>query len=387
MIKRWKEHSYLLCLSISAVIIGYLCYTGWLPENLRKSSEESDYFEENLTFREGENQEHILENLKALGNNFVIEISETIFKVSENILKVSENFLNRQMQVVQEKERTDEKITEAEKETVLKEEGENRETGEGASGENRETGEGTSGENRETGEGASGENRGTGEGTSGENRETGTAVSGNSQESADKSLSGKPVFFTSDSSYFDDALFIGDSRTEGLKEYGGLGKAVVLCDSGMSIYRLWKENFYVDNKKQKLEQILTEKSFGKVYLMLGVNELGYDLNHTMKKYRETLDRIEETQPEAIIFIQANLHVTDEKSHNSDIYNNENINRINQKLEELAKERGYLYLDVNPIFDDENGCLSKEYTVDQAHILGIYYRDWANWLLEHCVEFR
>ena len=365
MIKRWKEHSYLLCLSISAVIIGYLCYTGWLPENLRKSSEESDYFEENLTFREGENQEHILENLKALGNNFVIEISETIFKVSENILKVSENFLNRQMQVVQEKERTDEKITEAEKETVLKEEGENRETGEGASG----------------------ENRGTGEGTSGENRETGTAVSGNSQESADKSLSGKPVFFTSDSSYFDDALFIGDSRTEGLKEYGGLGKAVVLCDSGMSIYRLWKENFYVDNKKQKLEQILTEKSFGKVYLMLGVNELGYDLNHTMKKYRETLDRIEETQPEAIIFIQANLHVTDEKSHNSDIYNNENINRINQKLEELAKERGYLYLDVNPIFDDENGCLSKEYTVDQAHILGIYYRDWANWLLEHCVEFR
>ncbi|MBR5579152.1 MAG: hypothetical protein IKW28_09195, partial [Lachnospiraceae bacterium] len=195
----------------------------------------------------------------------------------------------------------------------------------------------------------------------------------------------EPVIFTSDNSYFSDALFIGDSRTEGLREYGNLGQATVLADSGMSIYRLWKATFTIDNKKQTLEQILTEKKFGKVYLMLGINELGYDRDQTINKYREALSRIEEAQPEAFIFLMANLHVTDEKAKNSDIYNNTNINQMNQRLEELAKEKGYMYLDVNPVFDDENGNLSKKYTVDQAHILGIYYTDWGNWILEHCVK--
>ena len=59
--------------------------------------------------------------------------------------------------------------------------------------------------------------------------------------------------------------------------------------------------------------------------------------------------------------------------------------MNQGLKELAEEKGYFYLDVNPIFDDEKGNLSKEYTVDQAHILGKYYGDWVNWILQYCVK--
>ena len=40
-------------------------------------------------------------------------------------------------------------------------------------------------------------------------------------------------------SYFDDALFIGDSRTVGLYEYGDLSHALVIADSGMNIYKLF----------------------------------------------------------------------------------------------------------------------------------------------------
>ena len=35
---------------------------------------------------------------------------------------------------------------------------------------------------------------------------------------------------------FDDVLFIGDSRTDGLSEYGHLGNADVFADSGLSAY-------------------------------------------------------------------------------------------------------------------------------------------------------
>ena len=41
---------------------------------------------------------------------------------------------------------------------------------------------------------------------------------------------------TVDASYFDDALFIGDSRTVGLKEYGTLNNATFFANTGLSIY-------------------------------------------------------------------------------------------------------------------------------------------------------
>ena len=43
----------------------------------------------------------------------------------------------------------------------------------------------------------------------------------------------KPSFPEIDNS-FDDVLFIGDSRTDGLSEYGHLGNADVFADSGLS---------------------------------------------------------------------------------------------------------------------------------------------------------
>lgn len=187
--------------------------------------------------------------------------------------------------------------------------------------------------------------------------------------------------FTADPTYFDDALFIGDSRTVGLSEYGELGQAEVLADSGMSVYKLLKTDFPTQSgEKMTLEELLAKQKFGKVYLMLGINELGYDFDQTLRKYQEVVDMIHRMQPEAIIFIQANLHITGEKSESSPYYNNENINRFNGAIEQLADGETMFYLDVNPLFDDENGNLAKEYTTDHTHILGKYYGTWVDWIL-------
>lgn len=188
-----------------------------------------------------------------------------------------------------------------------------------------------------------------------------------------------------DITYFDDALFIGDSRTVGLSEYGELGNAEVVADTGMSVYKLFNKRFTMrSGEKKKLEELLTERQFGKIYIMLGVNELGYHFEPTMEKYTEMLTRIEELQPDAILYLQANLHLGEKKSRTSDVYNNENINRINQAVSGLTDGEKRFYLDVNVLYDDENGNLSDEYTADDAHIYAKYYPQWVEWLLSNAV---
>ena len=197
----------------------------------------------------------------------------------------------------------------------------------------------------------------------------------------------KPVKRTADSTYFNDALFIGDSRTMGLWEYGDLGTATVLADSGMSVYKVWDAAVKKpDGQTAGLLPLLEENTYGKVYIMLGINELGYSFEPTVKKYQELVDTIRQYQSEAVIFVQANMHISTEKSAASDIFNNENINRFNEAVKQMADEEQVFYLDVNPLFDDENGALSEEYTSDQVHVLGKYYIDWTNWLLEQAVFY-
>lgn len=195
-----------------------------------------------------------------------------------------------------------------------------------------------------------------------------------------------PEFFTADRSYFEDALFIGDSRTVGLYEYGNLGNAIALADSGMSVYKIFKQSFTLSSGEQTtLTDLLSQKQFGKIYIMLGINELGYDFEQTVKRYQDMIRIIEEAQPDAIIFLQANLHITGKKSDTSPIYNNQNINRFNAEVEKMTDNAKRFYLDVNTLFDDENGNLSTEYTVDESHVLGKYYADWVDWILTYAIS--
>lgn len=193
----------------------------------------------------------------------------------------------------------------------------------------------------------------------------------------------EPKMYEADTSYFDDALFIGDSRTVGLHEYGDLGGAEVVADSGMNVYKIFEKEFdTVSGEKKLLETVLSERQFGKVYLMLGINELGYDFDRTVAKYAELVGRIREMQPDAKIFLEANLHITGKKSASSPVYTNENINRFNAAAAQMADNRTVFYLDVNELFDDENGDLAETYTMDNAHVLGKYYSDWVEWILRH-----
>lgn len=189
-------------------------------------------------------------------------------------------------------------------------------------------------------------------------------------------------------SYFNDAAFLGDSRTLGISDYAGLEEADFYCDSGMMIFKLLEEGitYQKTGNKVDLTQVLQEKRYRKIYIMLGMNELGYgNTEMYLKKYREVLEKIREWQPGAVIYVMANLHVSREKNNFDSEFNNININDKNAAAASLANGTDIFYLDANPLFTDEEGFLNAELTFDGVHLYAQHYDVWREFLLEHAVE--
>lgn len=177
------------------------------------------------------------------------------------------------------------------------------------------------------------------------------------------------------------ALFIGDSRTVGLMEYSGM-ESDFFASVGMSVYNVEDEEVSVPNVgKVTLDQLLSNREYDTIYLMLGINELGYDMDQTVDVYGKLVEDISKSQPNAKIMIQANLHVTQEKSRNHDYITNERIDEFNDKTAGLADGKNIFYLDANPEYDDENGAMSPEVTSDGAHLYAKYYEQWGTWIKE------
>ncbi len=181
--------------------------------------------------------------------------------------------------------------------------------------------------------------------------------------------------------YLDDALFIGDSRTVGLSEYGKADNAAFFADTGMSVFNIWDKSVKVkDAGTVSLEKLLSEKQYGKIYLMIGINELGYNLDRVMENYDSLFSFIREKQPEAIIFVEANLHLTKSTSEGDKYFNNRRINKLNHRMAKYADNETSFYIDVNERFDSKEGNLKKIYSVDGTHLLGKYYKEWIDWIL-------
>ncbi len=178
-----------------------------------------------------------------------------------------------------------------------------------------------------------------------------------------------------------DVLFIGDSRTVGLSEYGGLKNADFFANVGMSVYNIYKKKVSVSTiGKVTLSELLSNKKYGRVYLMLGINELGYNYDKTVARYENLVEFIREKQPDAVIFVEANLHVTKSRSDRDKVINNKRINQFNMAISQLADGRNVRYLDANVLFDDADGNLSSDISGDSVHPYGKYYAEWGIWIM-------
>ena len=190
-----------------------------------------------------------------------------------------------------------------------------------------------------------------------------------------------------DESYFDDAVFIGDSRTVGLHDYGGLDHADFYATVGMNIYDLWKDAFCnVNGQKVTLEEALKAKQYKKVYFQIGINEMGRGtLDGFMNEYQNAVEKFKTLQPDAIIYVQAIMHVTSKKSDSDPIFNNPGIDARNQRIQQLADGVRVFYIDVNEVVCDDQGGLKQELTFDNLHLYGSKYNIWVDFLKTKGIE--
>ncbi len=187
--------------------------------------------------------------------------------------------------------------------------------------------------------------------------------------------------------YFADAVFIGDSRTEGLKMFGGPQNATYYTGNGLKVDTVFTRTVVrtASGEKVTVMEALRQKSFKKIYIMLGINELGWAYSELfIKKYAEVIEEIKKNAPAAQIYLQSILPVTAERSQRDDIFNNANIRRYNDLIQQMAAEKRLYYLDVAQCMADAEGNLFSDASTDGIHLKKNYCERWFDYLKWHYV---
>lgn len=197
---------------------------------------------------------------------------------------------------------------------------------------------------------------------------------------------------TVENSYFDDAAFVGDSRTDGFMIYSGIGTGTNLTSNGLSIFELEeKKALTIHRKMYTLLEALAMEQYGKVYLSLGVNELGtYDDAGFYRSYCSAIDAIRALQPNAVIYIQGLIPLNEGKIRetNGNKYNltNEHLRVYNDLMRQAAQEKQVVFLDLYPEFVNEDGELPAEASRDGVHLVKESCQQWLAYLKTHTVDF-
>ena len=194
-----------------------------------------------------------------------------------------------------------------------------------------------------------------------------------------------------DNSYFEDAAFIGDSRTEGFMLYSGVGCGEDLTSIGISIFKLAeKKAITIDGEDYTLLEALALKEYGKVYLSLGVNELGYNNDQGFyDAYCQAIDAIRACQPNAVIYIQGLIPLNEDQiaaSGGSPYLTNEHLLVYNDLMKQAAQEKQVVFLDLNPEFAGPDGQLPADASNDGVHLKKAYCQAWLEYLKTHTVSY-
>lgn len=198
--------------------------------------------------------------------------------------------------------------------------------------------------------------------------------------------SGQKEFQTVTEDYFSDALFIGDSRTVGMQQSGLLPNASYYAKVGIGIGDILSKRIVSDAGVMiSVEEALLRHSFGKVYVMIGINDMSRgDVSWFTQQYQEILDAVQRTQPNAVIYIQGNIPMSYRIQDFSGALNNANLEQRNEASRGLADGRKIFYLDIEDIYADANGHLDTAYSSDGLHVGTKYYPRWVEYLMEHAV---
>ena len=189
----------------------------------------------------------------------------------------------------------------------------------------------------------------------------------------------EPVKEIIDDEWFSDAVFIGDSLTDGLRQYSGLKTPDYLCSIGASIQNLMARSpSYLKGKT--VRQAFESGQYKKVFIMIGINQASEASDTFLELYKGLIDYILEKQPGARIYVQSILPVTRSKDAQG-TYTIANVTRLNEVLRGMCRNYGYAYIDLYSEFADGDGFMPSDLSWDGLHLNPETYRQWSEMLTE------
>lgn len=191
------------------------------------------------------------------------------------------------------------------------------------------------------------------------------------------------VRIADDFSSLDNSVFIGNSRVIALKNYG-LAKNVYAV-VGLNVDTIFTKS--VSGSTVPVIDELNGKDYEKVFIMLGDNECGWpNKNIFIDKYAKVIDAVKERIPDAEIYLQSVLPVSNEASATSQFgCTNENINALNVKIEQLAADEGIHYINPASALKGPDGALPDNAASDGIHLNKSYCKIWLTYIIENINE--
>lgn len=187
-----------------------------------------------------------------------------------------------------------------------------------------------------------------------------------------------------DDSFFADAAFFGNSLVEGLRMCGGLKEGEFYSATSASVVSvgMTKNMQLSSGSSATLLQALCEKPHGKIYTMLGINEIGFEPDYFIELYSAMLDEIRAASPDAEIYIMSLTPVTEKKSESNETFSMERVRAYNEALRTLAETRELYFVDLEEALAGEDGYLPADTSSDGVHLKPDGYAQWADYLRTH-----
>jgi len=198
--------------------------------------------------------------------------------------------------------------------------------------------------------------------------------------------------------YFDDAVFIGDSISEGLQvetvylkntfKINYFGKAHFLTAQNFGLFNALKGvNLPLyKGEKQPIWDSVGQMDITKIYICLGMNDLvSYPIDEIVSNYQKVIKKLLNAKPGAKIFIQSVTPITrsEEKNRAHKLITRARLNELNHALFKMAEKKGYYYLDVSSAIKDKQGFLADKETWDlTCHMRPEALKRWIGYLRTH-----
>ena len=191
-----------------------------------------------------------------------------------------------------------------------------------------------------------------------------------------------------DDSFFDDAAFLGNSLMDGLRLFGGLKYGDFYSGTSASVVSAGVVKNFENSAGEKCTMLeaLLAKQYKKIFVMFGINELGFQVDGFIDIYSELLAEIAAGEPDADIYVFSLTPITEKRSEESDLFTKERILEFNEAVEAMTERSGCHYMDLYSAFADADGWLPEEDASDGIHFTGAKYADWADFLRTYSYHF-